>query len=132
MGDKTLLAMAECVPESSAQLERLPGMTPRQMRRYGRSILTAVQRGREEPPPQPPTPEPVSESFLARHEALRTWRKHTAERRGVESDVILPREVMLDIARLAPTSLEELHQIMGPLHWRFRTYGDGILRALRR
>jgi hypothetical protein len=39
---------------------------------------------------------------------------------------------MLEIARLAPASPEELHQIMGPLHWRFRTYGTSILRAIRR
>lgn len=132
MGDKTLLALAECMPDSSQKLEILPGMTPRQIHRYGRPILTAVQRGRRTPAPRPPAPEPVSESFLARQEALRAWRKRMAERRGVESDVILPREVMLEIARLAPTSSEELRQIMGSLHWRFRAYGASILRALRR
>ena len=132
MGDKTLIALAECMPNSPTDLERLPGMSPRQIRRYGHSLLEAVGRERKEPPPQPPTPEPVSEAFLARHEALRTWRKQMAERRGVESDVILPRDVMLDIARLAPTTPEELHRIMGPLHWRFQAYGADILRALRR
>jgi len=130
MGDKTLLALAECLPGTPADLDRVPGMTPGQVRRYGRPVVAAIRRGRNSPPPQPPAFEPANESLLARHEALRTWRKKTAERRGVESDVILPREVMLEIARVGPTTPEELHRIMGPLHWRFRTYEAGILRAL--
>jgi ribonuclease D len=130
MGDKTLLQIAEGAPRSPEDLSQIAGMTAGQIRRYGRPVLSAVQKGKKEPPPQPPASEPVGESFLTRHEALRAWRKRTAERRKVESDVILPRDVVVEIARLGPTSLEDLRRIMGPLQWRFRAYGPEILRAL--
>jgi len=130
MGDKTLLALVECMPEDPADLEGIPGMSPGQVRRHGRAVLAAIRRGRDGPAPHPPSFEPVDERILVRHEALRTWRKKTAEKRGVESDVILPREVMLEIARVGPTTPEALHLLMGPLHWRFQAYGAAILRAL--
>jgi ribonuclease D len=131
MGDKTLLALAERLPGSAADLEGVPGMSQGQIRRYAGAVLAAIRKGRKEAPPPPPVAEPVDEGVLTRHEAMRAWRKRAAERRGVESDVILPRDVMLEIARLGPTTLEELHRIMGPLHWRFQTYGAAILRELK-
>lgn len=130
MGDKTLLQLAQGSPEKLADLIAIDGMTAGQTRRYGRAVLAAVQKGKNEPPPKRPTPDPVGESVLARREALRAWRKRTAERRGVESDVILPREVVEEIARLGPKTSGELRRIMGPLQWRFRAYGAEILRAI--
>ncbi len=41
-----------------------------------------------------------------------------------------PREVLWEIARLAPRSPAELEAIIAPLHWRFREYGGEILRLL--
>jgi ribonuclease D len=130
MGDKTLLAIAQVLPSNEEDLQVIPGMTAGQIRRYGRGLLTAVARGRREPRPRRPSGDKVDETVLARHEALRDWRKKVAAARLVESDVILPREVLWEIARTAPRNGDELQAIMTPLHWRFRTYGQDILRVL--
>jgi ribonuclease D len=52
--------------------------------------------------------------------------------RGVESDVILGREALWQIAERAPTTLEALAAIPGMGPWRLATYGDEILSVLKR
>jgi len=130
LGDKTLLAIAQTCPSDLQALQGLPGMTAGQIRRHGESLLEAVRQGLKDRPPRPPAPERAEEAVVARHERLRAWRKHAAEARRVESDVILPREILWEIARLAPRSSGELEAILGPLRWRFREYGSEILRLL--
>ncbi|MGQ0601295.1 MAG: HRDC domain-containing protein, partial [Anaerolineales bacterium] len=65
-----------------------------------------------------------------RYERLRQWRKQKAQARGVESDVILPREALWEMARRPPRTLPELQQLehLGP--WRRATYGTELLEVL--
>jgi ribonuclease D len=65
-----------------------------------------------------------------RYERLHTWRKDKARARGVESDVILPRTALWDLARRQPRTPDELAEIadLGP--WRRQAYGEEILKLL--
>ncbi|MFD4998283.1 HRDC domain-containing protein, partial [Streptomyces buecherae] len=51
--DKTLLAIAEAVPDSEAQLSAIPGVVARKLRKYGSDVLALcageVLVGRDEP-----------------------------------------------------------------------------------
>jgi ribonuclease D len=49
---------------------------------------------------------------------------------GVESDIVLPREVLETIADRNPRSLDELQSIMGELPWRLEHFGRQILSTL--
>lgn len=131
MGDATLMAIAQIAPANKAGLEGLPGMNARQIQRYGEEILSAVARGRAAPHPHYPKAEPADQAVIARYDALRKWRKRVAAERRVESDVILPREVMWQVARRAPRSLDALNEIMACLPWRYQAYGASILEAVR-
>jgi ribonuclease D len=130
MSDSTLVAVAQEAPRSLAGLSHLPGMTPNQVRRHGANLLAAVRRGEAAPPARPPRTERVPDAVRERYELLHQWRKARAKARGVESDVIVPREVLSELARLNPRSLEALESIeqLGP--WRRRAYGEEILKIL--
>jgi ribonuclease D len=130
LGDKTLFAIAEASPKGSGALQSLPGMSPGQIRRHEKGILTAVKRGQRAPIPRRPGHKPIDEIVRVRYEALRTWRKDIARERNVESDIIMPREVLFDIAQSAPHDAEALQKVMARLNWRFKTYGQDILRVL--
>ena len=130
LGDKTLMAVAQAMPATTAELAGLPGMTDRQIHKHGQPLIEAVVRGRQAPQHRPPPAERVDDEILDRYETLRLWRKKAAEAAGVESDVILPREVVWEIARHAPRRPEELRQVMAPLEWRFEIYGPDLLRLL--
>jgi ribonuclease D len=130
IGDKTLLEIAREMPSSSESLVDLPGMTTGQIRRHGSSLLSAVERGNEAPPPSRPKKERLKEPMASRYKKLHNWRKMKAGSRKVESDVILPRDIVWEISLATPQNLDELHELMKPLEWRFRTYGEEILQLL--
>ena len=131
LGDKTLLAIAQEAPADLMALHDLPGMTQGKILRYGDGLLSAVTRGHQAPIPSRPTTKRVAEAVHARYEALHSYRKSVARKRSVESDVILPREVLWDIAQAAPSDTESLRRVMHPLEWRFQAYGEDILSILR-
>ena len=131
IGDKTLLEIALDNPTSLEDLGNLPGMTTRQIRRYGSGLLTAIDRGQLATPPTRPPTERLREPVATRYKKLRTWRKAKAEGRRVDSDVILSRDIVWEIAHAGPQNLHELHQLMKPMEWRFRNYGVEILELLK-
>ena len=131
MSDETLLEAARGEPASLEALEGLPGMTSAQIRRHGASMLSAVRRGRAAGPVHPPHYEREPDSVRERYELLHQWRKTRALARGVESDVIVPRDALWELARLNPSTAQALESIehLGP--WRRETYGAEILALLR-
>jgi len=67
---------------------------------------------------------------LERYRALREWRRDRAHARGVESDIILPKDAMWTLAERAPSSLDEMRGIPGLGPWRLAAYGAELLRVL--
>lgn len=130
MGDETLVALAKKAPESIADLRGLFGMTEGQIARHGEELLAAVKRGQSAPPARRPKPVLEPDEVRERFEKLRQWRKLKAQARGVESDVIVPREALWELARRAPRTVGDLHGLehLGP--WRRQAYGEEILGLL--
>ena len=130
MGEATLLEVARRAPRHVDDLRGLPGMTPEQTRRHGHAVLRTVQQGLDAPAPAAPQAVRESNDVLDRYDRLHTWRKERARSRGVESDVILPRTTLWDLARRPPRTHGELKHIadLGP--WRRETYGEEILALL--
>jgi ribonuclease D len=130
MGEQTLLEIAQRCPHRADELREVTGMTPAQVRRHAAGLLKAVQRGLAGPCPQHPPFVPEPDDVRERYEALRQWRKQRAQSRSVESDVIVPREALRELALRAPHTLEELIQITSLGPWRRKTYGAEILKVL--
>jgi ribonuclease D len=130
MGDRTLHDLAAAAPDRIKNLNDIHGMTAGQIRRFGEGILEALRLGQEDPLPHRPRGNHTDDEVLARYEALHEWRKRTARSHKVDSDIILPREILMDIAKSAPRSLKALHSVMSPLTWRANRYGEMILRVL--
>jgi ribonuclease D len=130
MGDATLVEIARHCPRRPDDLKGLSGMTPGQIHRHAHGLLQAVQHGLSAPPQRPPHAAREPDEIRERYDLLHKWRKEKAKARGVESDVILPRDTLWDLARRAPRTLAELTQIQDLGPWRRETYGEEILRVL--
>lgn len=129
--DRTLLEITHRSPRSMAELSTVHGMSRGQIRRYGRRILEIIRYARSEKPPvMPQRPKRASDSVLSRYERLHTWRKNRARARGVESDVIISRNALWELANNNPQTGEELGQLDSIGAWRCRTYGPEILQLL--
>jgi len=131
LSDRILLSLASHCPRRREDL-LAAGMTPRQVRVFGKGVLRAIRQGLNAPPAhQPYAPRP-SEDYLLLIEALSDWRKDQARRMGVNSDVILPRSIMRKIARQNPSDLQTLGEIMREVPWRFEKFGESILQVVRK
>jgi ribonuclease D len=61
---------------------------------------------------------------------LKAIRNETAEALGIERGVLMSNTVILEIARVHPTSVDELEGITGVRRWQAETLADRILAAL--
>ena len=132
MGEATLMELVRRAPSRAEDLQDVPGMTPEQIRRHGHAVLHAVQQGLHAPARHAPEVNREPDEVRDRYDRLHTWRKERARARGVESDVILPRTALWDLARRAPSTRGELTLIIDLGPWRRETYGEEILAVLSR
>lgn len=130
MGDRQLFDIARLTPQHLDELYGL-GLSSKQVERWGRAILQAVEKGQTAPFAKPQQPERPDEAFLSRLEALKNWRKNTARQMGVESDVVLPRQLMELIADRAPRSMAELSDMLAGSPWRMDRFGPQILNVVK-
>ncbi len=128
--EQTLMEIAQHCPRSPKDLRALSGMTPGQMERHAQALLQAVQHGLAAAPPHPPRQQREADDVRERYDRLHLWRKRKAQARGVESDVILPRDTLWELARRIPRTPADLQTIetLGP--WRRATYGVELLKVL--
>ena len=132
LGDRTLLALAEIRPHYNDELHDINGLSYRLVRRYGRRLISLIRQAEQQPPPRRPKRGPrTPDDVIERYEALHQWRKLRARARGVESDVIVSRDELWQIAHLNPADVEALAGAGVLRPWRLRTYGAEIIAALR-
>ena len=130
LSDPGLIALAKSPPRRQSELTRTPGISERTARKFGAQMMDAIRRASNGAPPKRPRQRGMDDLAHARFEALRQWRKQIAQRLKVESDIILPRDLMLSLATHPPRTLQELEARMGPLQLRFRLYGEAIFQTL--
>lgn len=128
--DDRMIKIVQANPKTVEELRKL--LTEAQTRRYSKSIIKALKQGHKAPLPKRPRQRPPEAGVRSRHSRLRDWRKHRARERGVNSDIIMPKDLLWQIAKEAPESMQDLEAIdaLGP--WRRAQYGSEILQVLQR
>ncbi len=132
--DRTLLELAQEQPSDINQLPGIHGMSKGQIRRYGRQLIRLIQASEEDPLPSKPkrNSRRPPDDVASRYESLRTWRKERAQRRGVESDVIVSRNTLWELAWQNPRTMADLANIDGLGPWRRQTYGRELLQVIQK
>ncbi len=131
MGNKTLLQIAGSSPGSLRDLQNIHGMTSGQIHRYGEDIIRAVHKGRSAAIPVRPRTPRADDAVVNRYKCLMDWRKERARLRRIDSDVVLSKDIVWQIASEVPHDLEGLKRIMPDLPRRVSLYGEEILEELR-
>jgi ribonuclease D len=121
-----LLHIADVCPETREALQNC-GVNNNSITRYSNELLAAIKNGLQKEPLYPPKVRKCDQELKARIENLKSWRKQTAVQYKVESDVILPRDLLVDIAEKQPKNLNELSELMQYFPWRFHQFGSMIL-----
>ena len=136
LGENTLVALAQNRPQSVEELRKIPGLSARQVERFGRELLEAVRQGERRPVPRRPAAARRSDSTLSaegrrRFDALRRWRTETAAARGVDPDIVFSNETLLQISAGKPDTVAALAEFPAIGRWKAQTYGPAVLKMLR-
>jgi len=130
--DGVLVDLARTSPNSLEELANAPGLSPKAFDRYGLGLLDALEQGRLAHPIYPPRNSTrPSQAYLHRLDALRQWRKELGRELEVESDVVMPRDLLETLCQVNPHDREELAQVMTDYPWRLERFGDQILKVLQ-
>ncbi len=132
ISNQILLDVASACPANWQELTQIESLTPRLADRHAEGLLQAVAAGLQNPPipHRNHNSSKPSDAYLKRMDKLRTWRKKTGLLLKVESDVVLPRDMMEKIAMQNPTTNPEMEIVMKELPWRFQHFGDQILEII--
>lgn len=129
IANKMLLNIAKNLPEKDVDLAGI-GLSQKQIRLWGSQILAAVRRGVKAPLVKVDQAKRPKDTVLKRLDALKTWRKKTADKMKVESDIILPKRFLSILSEYPPVSMDELKSIMRASPARFRKFGDQIFNLI--
>jgi ribonuclease D len=130
IGNQVLIELAKIWPSTINQIQAVKGISARQAQRLGPGIIAAIQRGQQADPPLKARSHRHTNAHLDRVDRLRHWRKIQAKRMGVQSDIILPKDILHKIAAENPHTAENLAHVMESLPWRYERFGDEILKLL--
>ncbi|HET7876751.1 MAG TPA: HRDC domain-containing protein [Methylomirabilota bacterium] len=135
IGHDALVALAAARPRTLEEILKIPGCTPRVVKRAGAAILEAVARGLALPgaelPVRRPPPRPhVPAAVRRRAEALRAWRSRAATELGLDPGVLLPQRLIDRLAADPPRDLDGLRRVEGVRDWRVGLFGGDLLKAL--
>ncbi len=123
-----LLQIALQSPKNEEEIRKIKGVPPVFARRYGKSILAALEKSKTmNSIPRPTSVLRPANGILSRKEKLKDWRKATGEKMEVPSDVILPKSVLDRIATENPSDETELRKVMEDCPWRYEHFCSEIL-----
>lgn len=125
-GNQVILDLAKMMPGNKAQLFDIHGLSDKIIHRFGSQILNSIEVGSKKPSNHRKEKNKPDFHFLHRYDALKQWRKMKAKELGVESDIVLPKDHMELIACKKISKLDEIHQIMENIPYRFEKYGKEI------
>ena len=132
VNNSSLLEIAKAYPTSQTELRQIKGVSENLVRHNGTDILKAIQNGQADPPPQQPiNNHRPDDATLVRYETLRQWRNRVAAKRGVEPDVIITNNTLMDIARRNPKTMKTLTNMDVLGSWQCEAYGKSLLQVLK-
>jgi ribonuclease D len=130
ISNSALLAVAQACPRDISQLKKVEGLSPKLIEHYAQELLASVRNGLTLEPIVTRNHKRPSDAYIKRLESLKEWRKNTGVRLGVQSDIILPRDILENIAGRNPENQSDLRLEMADIPWRYTHFGTEILEII--
>jgi ribonuclease D len=135
LNNEPMLSMAKSPPANLTALKEVRGVGQEQADRRGRDILAAVQRGLAIPEDQLPRPtrpprRAHDPAYEARLERLKVARNALALRYDLAPGVLCSNGVLEAIARVNPSTLEQMGELSELRRWQLREIGRDLLAAV--
>jgi ribonuclease D len=134
---ETLMALANAQPAHAADLEKAAVLSPAQMERYGRDLLSAIKVAMQLPAAQLPRyprrrPQTVSAAASERIQRLRRFRETQGRRLKIDPALVCSKAAMMAIALRKPATPEDLADVAELRQWQRKVFGKDIIAALKK
>ena len=134
---QSLLALAEVKPDNMAALAKTAVLSHNQLDRYGRDVLSAIQKALDLPAAQLPRyprqkPKTISAAASDRIQLLRRWRDAQARRLKIDPSLICSKTAMSALAERKPLKTEDLVDVDGLKQWQRKAFGKDMIAALQK
>jgi len=134
LANRALLEIAERQPRKDSELATIKGVTDLIVRRMGREILAAVERGRKKK--HGPVPKKLNGNAAPRRRmdraaerrmtTLKKWRAGRAKELELDPGVLCPNATLEAIACETPRNAAEMADVPGVKGWFAREFGDEV------
>jgi ribonuclease D len=136
LGNRTLFEIAGNVPDSPEALRRIKGVTDLILRRMGRELMGAVERGARKA--HGPVPKSTAGNGRRRMDRrterrvsqLKRWRTKLAAELEMDPGVLCPNSALEAIAWRNPSALEDLLEVTELKGWFAREFGPEVVEAV--
>jgi ribonuclease D len=134
---QSLVALAVSRPDSMAALKKTGTLSDGQIDRYGRDILSAIEKALVLPAEQLPRyprqrPKTISAAVSDRIQLLRRWRDAQARRLKIEPSLICSKAAMNVLAERKPGKTEDLADLDELRQWQRKAFGKDMITALQK
>ena len=140
IGDAPLIEALAARPKSVSDLTNVKGFPTKLAAEEGRDLLDRMKAvahlGESElqpyPKPERRGPGRPSPEVIALADTLKITRNRKAEELGLPRGTLLANTVVLEVARAAPKTLEELLGVQGMRRWKAKILGEELITMIQR
>lgn len=131
LGESVLVELAQRRPATRAELTAVRGVGGPIAHRHAPDVLACIAAAAtQEPPPWPARPPRPERKLAARIDALARWRREHATRRGLEPDIVLPKECLTQLAHADPCDHEAIVATGALDEWELERLAPALLEVL--
>lgn len=137
LGNVPIMEMAEKKPITENDLEEIEGLSPRQIKALGSSMLRKIQKALELPEDVLPAyPRKIRKSIAPgaakRVKVIKEWRELRARELGIDPALLCTNVHIESLALANPKDLKDLEGIDGMMrHWQKQVFGREICALLK-
>ena len=136
LGNAQIMEIVERKPVTERDLRRIKGLSARQVRMLGRSILKKIDESTKLPENELPafprnTEERIGAKVLKKVKALREWREQRAKEMGNDPSLVCTNNQIHSLALAHPKKLKDLEDIDTIKAWQRRLFGSEICHILK-
>lgn len=136
LGNDAILEIAKSLPSTLAELERIKGVPPIVIRKYGAELMRRITDVINAP--EESLPEKIAGKAWQRDvelerkvEKLKRIRDAVATELAIEPGVLAPRHVLTAIATMNPRTVDELSTVTALRQWQRNLLGEKFVAALQ-
>jgi len=136
LGNAPIMEMAEKKPVTKRDLERIKGLSVKQVRMLGRSILKNIGEAIKLPENELPifprhAGERISAKMSKKVKTLKVWREQKAKEMDIDPSLICTNSQIHSLARAHPKRRKDLEDIDTIRAWQRRLFGSEICYLLK-